>query len=128
MQEILRKEMDSFVDSQKNIQKVIIVQSLARGAFARKKVKHLSKSLLSYIWVLTWISGTYLQTPHKERNSLFRELIKNERMYISRLSLMVKGYMQPLVKSSNTKLLSFSHILQPDDISAIFSNTEVCVR
>lgn len=110
--ENLRKEVDLFVDHQKRIKKYIVLQSLARGHLARKKVKKLRG---------------YMQSPHKERNALFRELIKNERMYISRLSLMVKGYMQPL-KSTNTKLLSFSHILPVDDISAIFANTEVLLK
>ncbi len=32
--------------------------------------------------------------------------------------------MQPL-KSTNAKLLSFSHILPPDEIASIFSNSEV---
>lgn len=40
--------------------------------------------------VLTFFLEQYLLSPHKERNNLFREVLKVERIYISRLSLMVK--------------------------------------
>eukprot|EP00026_Physarum_polycephalum_P001565 Phypoly_transcript_01567.p1 GENE.Phypoly_transcript_01567~~Phypoly_transcript_01567.p1 ORF type:complete len:633 (+),score=59.19 Phypoly_transcript_01567:1119-3017(+) len=111
----IKNDIEHVLDKQSQLQRIVIVQSCIRRLLAKKKIAKLK---------------VYQQSPHKERNTIFRDLLRGERGYVSHLSLMVMSYMNPLKASlrSSVFLSSFTLTISPEDLQTIFSNVEVLLR
>jgi len=119
---------DALQISQLKLEKIIRVQSLARGYLARKQLKE-------------WINEDgvkFTKTKRHNTNTAFRDLLEAESAYIKDLEIVVNKFLIPLRKLSEIRRTSISDVssllsglsmqsavtLTKDDVDSIFSNVE----
>eukprot|EP01100_Stratorugosa_tubuloviscum_P009446 TRINITY_DN3972_c2_g1_i1.p1 TRINITY_DN3972_c2_g1~~TRINITY_DN3972_c2_g1_i1.p1 ORF type:complete len:711 (-),score=302.83 TRINITY_DN3972_c2_g1_i1:69-2201(-) len=103
--EILKKlsgEINTFVEKQAEIERIVFIQSLARRwiIFARLKKR-----------------GDFVLL--KKRNDFFKALVKDERGYLTNLNSMINGLLNPIKRNQK----KYDKVIQAD-IDAIFGNIE----
>eukprot|EP01087_Luapelamoeba_hula_P004794 TRINITY_DN1475_c0_g2_i1.p1 TRINITY_DN1475_c0_g2~~TRINITY_DN1475_c0_g2_i1.p1 ORF type:complete len:979 (+),score=172.77 TRINITY_DN1475_c0_g2_i1:251-3187(+) len=66
--------------------------------------------------------AVYIDTSLKKRNEAFRDLVKREEVYVQKLNVVVKKYLEPLREQVEQK--KSKSLVSAQDIAAVFSNSQ----
>eukprot|EP01104_Vermistella_antarctica_P018714 TRINITY_DN7041_c0_g1_i1.p1 TRINITY_DN7041_c0_g1~~TRINITY_DN7041_c0_g1_i1.p1 ORF type:complete len:962 (+),score=188.84 TRINITY_DN7041_c0_g1_i1:171-2888(+) len=105
-QSVMRHLVDNcavpYLESQKELKKIITVQKMYRGRRARRQWKE--------------YKALYVHTQLGQRLDAFRELVKVERKYNAQLTTLVKGFYFPLISRADAR----GTIIRRDECTAVF--------